>query len=183
MKQQGKHVMVRDNYRKGGTVIHGGKEKMMYSLYICETKYPYGINQANTGETIEKKILEFIRRKPYSLTIEIAEALGVSYMTAKRRITGLKDKGIIAKENERWVIMEEGEIHTDSTLRDPFEVSVVFTLEKNPEITIENLASELYLSPTTVRRTIKTLQNRGIVSRIGSARKGRWIVHEYNLKN
>ena len=92
-------------------------------------------------------------------------------------------EGIIAKENERWIIMEEGEIHTDSTLRDPFEVSVVFALEKNPEITIENLASELYLSPTTVRRTIKTLQNRGIVSRIGSARKGRWIVHEYKLKN
>ena len=161
-----------------------GKEEMLSGNFcICEKEYPYQVNKAPSEENIEKRILDYIRKYPCSLTMDIADGLNISYMTAKRRVTDLKEKGMITKENERWIIREKDEIKTDHTLRDTFEVAVVMKMESCPEITIEDIAGELYLSPTTVRRTIKSLQNRGIITRAGSARKGRWVVSEYKLKN
>ena len=160
------------------------KKKMLLGNFcICEKEYPYRIDKAPSEENIEKRILEYIRKYPCCLTVDIAEGLNISYMTAKRRVTDLKEKGIITKENERWIIREKEDIQTDNTLHDTFEVAVVMKMESHPEITIEDIAEELYLSPTTVRRTIKSLQNRGIITRTGSARKGRWVVSEYKLKN
>ena len=47
----------------------------------------------------------------------------------------------------------------------------------NPKITLEELADQLNKSRRTVSRTIKKLQEDGIISRIGSDKAGYWQVN------
>lgn len=51
----------------------------------------------------------------------------------------------------------------------------------NPKITLEELAEKLNKSRRTISRTIKKLQEDGIISRIGSDKSGYWQVTLNNL--
>ena len=59
---------------------------------------------------------------------------------------------------------------------------IIEILEKNPEITQNELMEILSLSRKQVQLEMKSLQEDGLLSRIGSNRKGRWVVTK-NIKN
>ena len=57
------------------------------------------------------------------------------------------------------------------------ENGTVKLIRLNPKITLEELADQLNKSRRTVSRTIKKLQEDGIISRIGSDKAGYWQVN------
>ena len=59
---------------------------------------------------------------------------------------------------------------------------IIEILEKNPETTQNELMEILSLSRKQVQLEMKSLQEDGLLSRIGSNRKGRWVVTK-NIKN
>ncbi|MBQ6900331.1 MAG: winged helix-turn-helix transcriptional regulator [Firmicutes bacterium] len=51
-------------------------------------------------------------------------------------------------------------------------------LIKNPHVTLEQIAKDLNLSKSTVKRNLKELITSGNVSREGSKKTGQWVVHD-----
>ena len=56
------------------------------------------------------------------------------------------------------------------------ENRILIILKENPYVTYDKLANELGVSRKTVSQKIKTLKEKRIITRIGSAKKGYWIV-------
>ncbi len=64
----------------------------------------------------------------------------------------------------------------DSTLSET-EKAVYALLMKNPSYTAEQLISLTSKSLRTIRRTVQSLKEKGIIKRVGSDRQGYWEVH------
>ena len=70
---------------------------------------------------------------------------------------------------------------TNDTVNDTVKLSmteslVLDTIRSFPTFTYEQLANQCLLSRPTIARTIKTLQNRNLIRRIGSDKSGHWEV-------
>lgn len=52
---------------------------------------------------------------------------------------------------------------------------VLAIIEANPEVTAEDMAGQLGLTERTVRRALKTLQDQGVIERVGSDKTGSWV--------
>lgn len=70
---------------------------------------------------------------------------------------------------------------TNDTVNDTVKLSmterlVLDTIRSFPTFTYEQLANQCLLSRPTIARTIKTLQNRNLIRRIGSDKTGHWEV-------
>ena len=61
------------------------------------------------------------------------------------------------------------------------EKKIVEMLAKNTNLTIEEIANELKLTPRTIKTIFKKLQEQGIIKRVGSSKKGKWEVVKNNL--
>ena len=61
------------------------------------------------------------------------------------------------------------------------EKKIVEMLAKNTNLTIEEIANELKLTPRTIKTIFKKLQEQGIIKRVGSSKKGKWEVLKNNL--
>lgn len=57
------------------------------------------------------------------------------------------------------------------------EQNLLHSLHETPEMTRKQLAEKLNCSDSTVKREIKILSEKGIISRIGSKKRGTWIIH------
>ena len=54
------------------------------------------------------------------------------------------------------------------------EEEVIKILSENPNSTAESISNELSLSKRTIERIFSTLQEKGILKRIGSRKTGEW---------
>jgi len=54
--------------------------------------------------------------------------------------------------------------------------AILGAIRKNPEITLDAVASETGISKRTVSREMKKMQENGIIRRVGSARSGQWEI-------
>ena len=61
--------------------------------------------------------------------------------------------------------------------------AILSVLANNPEITADAVCTELNISRRTVLRAYKSLQETGMLIRVGSDKTGRWIVNINNNKN
>ncbi|MCQ2085662.1 MAG: Fic family protein [archaeon] len=58
----------------------------------------------------------------------------------------------------------------------PSENVVYESIEKGEFITISKAARSLYLSTATITRALRSLKDRGLIKRIGSDKKGYWVI-------
>ena len=81
---------------------------------------------------------------------------------------------------------ENDPIKTNDPINDPINTSVnvsdrerklLHYLHESPELTRNQLAEELECSESTIKREIRILSEKGIITRIGSRKKGAWIIH------
>ena len=77
-------------------------------------------------------------------------------------------------------------IYPEASLNDPLndplkltgrEQKLLHFLHETPEMTRKQLAEELNCSDSTVKREIKILSEKGVISHIGSKKGGTWIIH------
>ena len=61
------------------------------------------------------------------------------------------------------------------------EAFILALLRTNPNITLEEVAEKIGKSSRTVKNALKSMQERGIVERIGSKKSGSWIVRNQEL--
>lgn len=67
-------------------------------------------------------------------------------------------------------------------INDPIKLSererkLLQYLHEKPDMTREKLADALGCSDSTVKREMKSLSDKGVISRLGSRKKGSWIIH------
>ena len=55
--------------------------------------------------------------------------------------------------------------------------NIVNLIKLRPEISIKDIAQELDMSVSGVRYHIDHLKNAGVLKRVGSTKKGKWILH------
>ena len=56
------------------------------------------------------------------------------------------------------------------------EKKVIEFLIENPSFTSDNLAEKIGVTTRTIERTLKKLQEKKMIERIGSKRDGNWLV-------
>lgn len=56
------------------------------------------------------------------------------------------------------------------------EIKIIDLLIENPNYTYEELAENIGVTKRTIERAFKTLQEKKLIERIGSNRKGSWII-------
>ncbi len=62
-------------------------------------------------------------------------------------------------------------------IKEPIETVLIEILRKNPNSTYDNLAKQMDISRSTVKRTIKTLVENQQIERIGGRRYGYWKIN------
>ena len=75
-----------------------------------------------------------------------------------------------AQETAQEIIQEKTEGLTD-------EERIIILLSENPQMTRNELASRLNISPDAVKRRLEKLKKAGKVEHQGSTKAGRWVVH------
>jgi ATP-dependent DNA helicase RecG len=55
-------------------------------------------------------------------------------------------------------------------------LAIIEALQRNPKLTISDLATQINVSSRTIERQIKKLQQQGVLKRIGSTKTGYWEV-------
>ncbi len=65
----------------------------------------------------------------------------------------------------------------DEPIKEPIETVLIAILRKNPKGTYDNLAKQMDISRSTVKRTIKKLVENGQIERIGGRRYGYWKIN------
>ena len=66
----------------------------------------------------------------------------------------------------------------DDTVNDIVKNEIMSLMKNNPRITITDIAKALNISRPTATRKIKEVKNDNYIYRIGSDKKGSWIVNE-----
>ena len=54
--------------------------------------------------------------------------------------------------------------------------AIIEILRANPSITLDEVAEKIGKSPRTVKTAVKSMQERGIVERVGGKKNGSWVV-------
>ncbi len=82
------------------------------------------------------------------------------------------------EENNLTDNMTNGRLNVglNDTLSEDRDARLVQAIMTEPESTAASLAEELGISERTVRRDLRRLQEKGIVSREGSRKTGRWVI-------
>lgn len=62
-------------------------------------------------------------------------------------------------------------------IKEPIETVLIEILRKNPNSTYDNLAKQMDISRSTVKRTIKTLVENQQIEHIGGRRYGYWKIN------
>ena len=91
---------------------------------------------------------------------------------------GLKPPVFIGGETELKVIIYRNDIKIGFKINGPNEPDIIQLIKMNPKITQIELANQLNLSRSTIKRMLNRLQQQEIVIRKGSNRNGYWTVKE-----
>ncbi len=91
------------------------------------------------------------------------------------RISRLDDSSIV-KPSDAVLGKDEKSVNKRPSLS-PFEEKLLAILKEKPEMTIPELSRKLGKSTATTHRAIASLVQTGVLSRLGSRKKGQWEVH------
>ncbi|MCL2063382.1 MAG: winged helix-turn-helix transcriptional regulator [Candidatus Cloacimonetes bacterium] len=150
-------------------------------------KYPikYPINETKNG------IINAISKNPEITIEQLATEIGISIPGIKKNINQLKKLGIIERKggnkNGQWILSNNE--HLLDTQKYPVKYPIKYPIKypvndtqnkiiniliKNPEITLEQLASEVGMSIPGVKKNINQLKKLDIIERKGSDKTGYW---------
>lgn len=74
--------------------------------------------------------------------------------------------------------IEERNINSVLDTLSSIEKQIVMIMYDNPSITLSQLTLIIGLSKNGIRYNVDKLKNKGIITRVGSNRKGQWIVNK-----
>ena len=60
------------------------------------------------------------------------------------------------------------------------EIAVLQVIADNPSIKIENIATHIKKSRSTIKRAIDRLREKGIIERTGAKKNGAWKILDHN---
>ena len=71
----------------------------------------------------------------------------------------------------------------DDLINDPIklegrELQIIGLLREEPDLTRKDLAAQLNCSDSTIKRSLQSMVEKGVLKRIGSNKKGEWIILE-----
>ena len=138
----------------------------------------------------QKEILGLINSNKNITKREISEKTKLSNSNIQRVLDELRDLDIIERTGTNrtgsWQIKSDEIIFNDALLDqtwtklgpnlDQTEKEIITLINSKSNITKNELALKLELSPSKVQRYLTNLKNREIIDREGSSRKGKWIV-------
>ena len=58
------------------------------------------------------------------------------------------------------------------------EAHILDIIRANPSITLDEVAERIGKSPRTVKTAVKSMQERGILERVGGKKNGRWVIKQ-----
>ena len=138
----------------------------------------------DTKETLES-VLTALRRQPSVTRAGLASQLTISSATVSRAIKTLVETKRISRGGSRrsghWEVLDTESDKKDGKkdgrkdgTKEPLK-AVLAVLRGHPSITLDDIASQLKISPRTASRTIKTLVETKQISRAGGRRFGHWV--------
>ena len=63
-----------------------------------------------------------------------------------------------------------------ATIVNDRETAIIEILRANPSITLDEVAERIGKSPRTVKNAVKSMQERGIIERVGGKKSGSWKI-------
>lgn len=135
------------------------------------------------------RILETIQTSPRMTSVDLSSQHSVSRLTILRDLEKLKSLNLLQRigpdKSGKWQVLEEGKKlisnSTNDTVNDTVSVTVndrqktlLSLIEKEPQITISDLASRLGVTRLTVIRDIDKFKKNNIIKRKGSDKAGTW---------
>ena len=63
-----------------------------------------------------------------------------------------------------------------ATIVNDRENAIIEILRANPRITLDEVAERIGKSPRTVKTAVKSMQERGILERVGGKKNGSWVI-------
>jgi predicted HTH transcriptional regulator len=149
----------------------------------------------------QEEILRLVQEDKNITQEALAGKIGISTRNVEKRITDLKEKGILKRIGSRksgyWKIDIEllKNIPADGLkdgkkdgLKDGIKLSknqeeILRLVQENKNITQEALAEKVGISIRNVEKRITDLKEKGILKRIGSRKSGCWEIDMESLKN
>jgi Fic family protein len=111
------------------------------------------------------------RQEEYYTAIQRSTKDNDSAIFAEFMLTALAEAVAEFKDNQGVV-----EKPLDAPLNKTEQV-VLAAITDNPYVTYQEIAHKIGKTPKTVQRTIASLKNRGLISRVGSDKTGYWVGH------
>ena len=68
-----------------------------------------------------------------------------------------------------------------ATIVNDRETAIVEILRANPSITLDEVAERIGKSSRTVKTAVKSMQERGILERVGGKKNGSWVIKKQSL--
>ena len=130
----------------------------------------------------KKRLLELTAENKRITIAEMAEEMSLSKNTIDKMIAVLKQEGRLARigsdKSGYWQILREGE---SPDAYDPHKdrgEKILALAAKNKTITTAEMAEEMSLSKSTIKREISALKQEGRLARIGVNPNGYWAILE-----
>ena len=166
--------------------VNVGENDFVEKYQIKYTKkYPLKYTLNDT----QNKIINIMTKKPEITIDKLATEIGLTIPGIKKNIDQLKKAGLIKRNGSRktgsWIIPQNE--HLLDTQKYPIkypikyplndtQIKIIDVLEKNPEITIDKLATEISISIPGIKKNIDQLKKAGLIERKGSNKTGYWEV-------
>ena len=154
-------------------------------LTLCHL-HLLGLNEGEIG-ALKDRTYSAIKKQNESLQekLGVEESLSAYVLKVAEGLCGLKNDD--QKEEENMLLSQimngfEGqteEISQESTLKSTLkgtQKTIVEIIISNPNVTIPEVAKKLDLNPRGIAKHFKTLQDKGVIRRVGPDKGGRWEV-------
>jgi len=133
------------------------------------------------------KILDLIEKNPKITAKEMSEETSLSIATTKRVITELIEKDILertgSQKNGVWNVKYISDALSE-TFNDIFKIKeikhadkILNLIEKNPRVTVKNMADTIGVSIRTIKNVISELIIQTVIKREGTNQNGIWIIN------
>ncbi|MBQ3161201.1 MAG: putative DNA binding domain-containing protein [Oscillospiraceae bacterium] len=115
--------------------------------------------------------LDYIEQTGHGVPLIVSKYGRKVFDITENFITVTLPLNISKAENKSSVLVE-------STSLPKIQQQIIDIISGNEFITVKDLAIELNLSATAINNGIKRLKEIGLLSRVGSRKNGRWVVHK-----
>ena len=141
----------------------------------------------NLQEERKNTIWEMMKDNPQITFIQMAEQIGVAITTINSAIADLKsEKRLVrigaASRSGYWEVLLVGEGPSGRDPKEERKNTIWKLMRDNPQITLTQMAEQMGLAISTIRRMITSLQQEGRVARIGAERNGYWQARQEGVE-